>query len=138
MDERYWELAQRAADRAAEYGLSNIRPEWIYAQFAHETGNYTSELCRDYNNLGGLTQVESNDTPQPDGSCYYMQFESPERYADYFGAYLRYYISDGIDGAQTLDEYVRALKRGGYFGDTVENYLAGTYAVLREEFPGIE
>ena len=128
INERYWELAQQAAN------ISGLPAEWIYAQFAHETGNFTSVLCTQYNNLGGLTQTEPNDLPQPDGNCYYMQFNSPEDYADYFGRYLRLYREDGIYSAETIPEYAAALYRGGYFGDSVENYVAGMEAAYKEAF----
>lgn len=130
MNEYFYALAKRAAEIAGE----TIQPEWIYCQWAHETGNFTSDMCTEYHNLGGLTQTEPNDTPQPDGDYYYMQFDSFEDYAEYFGKYLRYYRENGIYEAQDLDGYVKALKDGGYFGDSLENYLAGTHAVYEECF----
>lgn len=137
MNNFFWKLAKRAADVANENG-GNIKPEWIYSQWAHETANFTSVLCGKYYNLGGLCQFEPNDTPQPDGDQYYMQFGSYEDYADYFGRYLRKYEEDGIFEAQNIDEYVAALKHGGYFGDSLENYLAGCKDFLRDEFNIVE
>lgn len=102
-----------------------IRPEWLYAQWAHETNDFSSYLCRRHFNLGGLTQLTPNDLPQPDGSCYYMDFDSYEDFAVYFGTYIRLYEEDGIAQATTLLEYCQALKNGGYFGDSVENYVRG-------------
>ena len=130
MNEYFYGLAKQTAAKAGP----PIRPEWIYCQWAHETGDFTSALCTGYHNLGGLTQAEANDTPQPDGSYYYKQFGSYEDYADYFGHYLTFYREDGIYDAQTLDDYVRALKHGGYFGDSLENYLAGCYQFYAAEF----
>ena len=83
-------------------------------------------------NLGGLCQVTPNDSPQPDGDQYYMYFETYEDYGRYFGHYLRYFSDSGVDRAATIDEYVAALKNspsGAYFGDSLENYLAGVHAV---------
>ena len=128
INERYWELAQQAAN------ISGLPAEWIYSQFVHETGNFTSVLCTQYNNLGGLTQAEPNDLPQPDGSLWYMHFDTPEAYADYFGRYLRLYREDGIYSAETIPEYAAALYRCGYFGDSVENYVAGMEAAYKEAF----
>lgn len=133
MNEYFYALAERATAAAAEYGL-NIDPRWIYAQWYHETGGFTSDMCVDYHNLGGLTQASPNDTPQPDGDYYYMQFESFEDYADYFGRYLRYYKDNGIAEAQSLDEYIVALKDGGYFGDSLDNYLSSTKSIFEETF----
>lgn len=128
INERYFVLAQQAA------AISGLPAEWIYSQFSHETGGFTSELCIDHNNLGGLTQEEPNDLPQPDGSLWYMHFDTPEAYADYFGRYLRLYEEDGIYSAETIPEYAAALYRGGYFGDSLENYVAGMEAAYKEAF----
>lgn len=133
MNEYFWQLAQRAAAVAAERGL-NVDPRWIYAQWVHETGNFSSELSDQYHNLGGLTQTEPNDTPQPDGANYYMQFDSYEDYADYFGKYLTFYQEDGIYDARTMEDYVTALKHGGYFGDSLENYLSDCQGIYDECF----
>ena len=128
INERYWELAQQAAN------ISGLPAEWIYAQLVHETAGFTSELCIDHNNLGGITQEEPNDLPQPDGELWYRHFNTPEDYADYFGRYLRLYREDGIYEAATIPEYAAALHRGEYFGDTVDNYAAGMLAAYKEAF----
>lgn len=130
VNEYFYNLAERAAALAGEL----IDPKWIYCQWFHETGGFASELSDTYYNLGGLTQVTPNDTPQPDGTCYYMQFTSYEDYAEYFGKYLRYYEENGIYNAGCLEDYVRALKDGGYFGDTLENYINGCMAVYEASF----
>lgn len=133
MNNYFYELAQRAAQVAAERGLT-VDSRWIYCQWAHETGDFSSELSDQYHNLGGLTQTETNDTPQPDGLNYYMQFASFEDYADYFGKYLTYYQENGIYDAQSLEHYVTYLKNGGYFGDSLENYLSDCQSIYAENF----
>lgn len=137
MNEYFYSLAQRATQVATDNGLSNIDARWIYSQWTHETEEYTSDMCVDYKNLGGLTQLTPNDTPQPDGAYWYMQFETYEDYADYFGKYLRGFIDGGIDQATTLEEYVTALKNspsGAYFGDSLENYLSNCERIYNENF----
>lgn len=135
-NEYFYALAKHSAVIANSFSESadNIQPEWIYCQWAHETGEFTSAMCVEYNNLGGLCQTQPNDTPQPDGNQFYMQFDSYEAYAEYFGRYLRYYAENGIYAAGTLEDYVRALKDGQYFGDDVENYLARTGEIYAECF----
>lgn len=133
MDNYFYGLAERAAAVAIERELT-VDPRWIYCQWAHETGNFSSDLSDQYHNLGGLTQSEPNDTPQPDGANYYMQFGSYEDYADYFGEYLTYYKENGIYEAQTLEDYVTCLKNGGYFGDSLENYLSDCQRIYSECF----
>ena len=100
----------------------------------HETNGFTSSLCVEYNNLGGVTQTSVNNTPQPDGQYYYMQFESVEEYAEYFGRYLRLYEENGIYEAFSIEDYAAALKDGGYFGDTLENYVAGMTRAYNDAF----
>ena len=134
MNAYFYELAKRSAEIAGE----PIKAEWIYSQWAHETGEFTSELCMQYHNLGGLCQTTPNDLPQPDGDLWYMEFDSFEAYAEYFGRYLRLYDENGIYNSQNLADYVVALKNGGYFGDSLENYLAGTHAVYAAEFGGTD
>ena len=119
----YYALAERSSK------IANIPADWIYKQWAHETGNFTSELCVDYNNFGGLTTTNPDDTElklkQPDGSLWYKTFDSPESYADYFGKYLTRYEEYGIYKATDIRGYAQALSDGGYFGDSVDNYVAG-------------
>ena len=121
---KYLDCAKIASD------ISGVDQEILFAQWSHETAGFTSELCVTYNNLGGLTQEKKNDLPQPDGRYYYMKFDSPEDYATYFGKYLGYYPGD----KSTIEKYATVLKEGGYFGDTLENYIAGMTAAYNEAF----
>ena len=124
--ESYWQAAQVSG------GISGIDPKILYAQFAHETANFTSELCLQYNNLAGVTQTQENDLPQPDGSFYYMKFDDLSAWARYFGKFIR--LFDGATEAQTIEEYATALKNEGYFGDTLENYIDGMTAAYNDAF----
>lgn len=115
------EIAQSVSDKLG----GRIATPLIYAQLMHETGGGTSELAQRHHNYAGVTQVEANDLPQPDGSNYYMNFDSDEEFASYFADYLSKYEENGIFNATNTGEYAKALKAGGYFGDTVENYTTG-------------
>ena len=150
LNERMMECARAASE------ICGVPAQWIYAQWAHESTNITpgdpdqgkpfcSDLARDQNNFGGLTQVEENDTPQPDGRFYYMKFASPEEYADYFGHYIKKYFPTAA-AAQTLADYAHALKHEtdpdtgeeyAYYGDSEENYLAGTLEAYKEAFDDV-
>ena len=134
--------------------ICGVPAEWIYSQWAHESTNVTpgdpdcgkpfrSALAREQFNFGGLTQVEENDTPQPDGRFYYMKFASPEEYARYFGRYIKKYFPLAA-ASKTMPEYTYNLKHQpdpddpekeyGYYGDSEENYLAGTMEAYKEAF----
>lgn len=139
MNDYFYGLSKVAVQAATEKGLTNIDHNWIYSQWVHESDNFTSELAVDNHNLGGVTQSEPNDTPQPDGGNYYINFASYEDYATYFGHYLHGFIDGGVDKATTLEEYITALKNspsGEYFGDSLENYLSDCQRIYNENFGG--
>lgn len=114
-------ISQRLKDVYGEY----LSPSLIYAQLSHETGGFTSELATKYHNYGGVTQTTPNGLDQPDGSNYYMNFDSDESFVDYMAGYLYKYKENGLFNAYDARSYANALKQGGYFGDDVENYVAG-------------
>ena len=124
--EKYW-VAALASSRA-NLELAKL----IYCQWAHETADFTSDLCLTYNNLAGVTQEKENELPQPDGSFYYMKFADVDAFATYFGRFIR--LFDGAAEATTITEYATALKDGGYFGDTLENYIDGMTAAYEQAF----
>ena len=117
----FYNLACESASIAGKH----IQPLWIYSQWRHETANFLSPLCLETYNLAGLCQKMPNDYPQPDGDLYYMCFSSYLECAQYFGRYLQLYEEDGIFDAYTLYDYCKALKKGGYYGDSLENYYKG-------------
>lgn len=136
MNDYFYNLATVASQIATEYDLQ-IDPRWIYCQWVHESSDFTSDLAVSNHNLGGLTQVSYNDTPQPDGDFYYINFPTYEDYARYFGNYLHYFIDGGLDTATTLEEYITALKNspsGAYFGDSLENYISNCERIYNETF----
>lgn len=112
-----------------EYG-ENLSPSLIHAHLAHETGNFSSELAMKHHNYGGLTQVAPNDLKQPDGDNYYMDFASDEDFANYMAGYYHKYKENGLFNANDARSFAEALKQGGYYGDTVENYTAGMESFL--------
>jgi len=135
VNDRMYECAKIASN------LSGVDARILYAQWSHESTDiredsptrgqpFMSELAQDNCNYGGVTQEEPNDSPQPDGQYYYMYFGSPEAYAIYFGRYLRYYPGP----KRTIEEYATVLKDGGYFGDTLENYISGVSRAYEEAF----
>lgn len=113
---KMYELAQMVG------GNINVPGDIIYAQWQHESADFTSALSA-YKNYAGVTQTEENDLPQPDGGNYYMKFGSDEEFADYMSWYYKQY--DGLEGSQSVEGFLTALKNGGYFGDSYDNYYQG-------------
>jgi hypothetical protein len=139
MNDYFMDIATQASDSAKDKGINNIDPKWLYSQFTHESNDFTSQLTVENHNIGGVTQSQPNDSPQPDGNCYYINFASFEDYAVYFGHYLHGFIDSGVDQATTLEEYITALKNspsGAYFGDSLENYITDCQRIYNENFGG--
>jgi len=132
-------LAKIAITSAEGKGITNLKWEYLYCQWIHETGGFTNWGATVANNFGGLKQFKDQpdwfdgDATSSEGDPYQV-FNSPEEYAEYFGRYLGYYIENGIDKATTLEEYVTALKDGQYFGATIEEYIDGCTIAWNECF----
>lgn len=112
---------------------TGIDANFIYAGWAHETNGFTSTVFKTLNNFGGLKQFRKQPkwtTPEmlvsSEGDPY-QAFESHKDYQMYFSYYITLYGENGIFEANTVEKYAQALKNGGYYGDTVENYINGMY-----------
>lgn len=128
----YMDLAEIAAQEFQNKTGRYLDPNLIWAQWYHETGGFTSELFRIGNNLGGFTTTEDmgDDWRQPDGDLWYKPFSSREEGARFAGAYLANYVENGIADATDPVSYAQALKNGGYYGASVEEYASGLTSAL--------
>lgn len=128
----YMDLAEIAAQVFQNKTGRYLDPNLIWAQWYHETGGFTSELFRTGNNLGGFTTTEDmgDDWRQPDGDLWYRPFSSREEGARFAGAYLANYVENGIADATDPVSYAQALKNGGYYGASVEEYASGLTSAL--------
>lgn len=128
----YMDLAEIAAQEFQNKTGRYLDPNLIWAQWYHETGGFTSELFRTGNNLGGFTTAEDmgDDWRQPDGDLWYRPFSSREEGARFAGAYLANYVENGIADATDPVSYAQALKNGGYYGASVEEYASGLTSAL--------
>ena len=128
----YMDLAEIAAQEFQNKTGRYLDPNLIWAQWYHETGGFTSELFRTGNNLGGFTTTEDmgDDWRQPDGDLWYRPFSSREEGARFAGAYLANYVENGIADATDPVSYAQALKNGGYYGASVEEYASGLTSAL--------
>ena len=128
----YMDLAEIAAQEFQNKTGRYLDPNLIWAQWYHETGGFTSELFRTGNNLGSFTTTEDmgDDWRQPDGDLWYKPFSSREEGARFAGAYLANYVENGIADATDPVSYAQALKNGGYYGASVEEYASGLTSAL--------
>lgn len=104
---------------------TGIPAEYVYRQWAHESANFESQLARENNNLGGLTQSEPNgeENKQPDGGNYYRKYNNLHEYAE---SYVRDFINkyDGKENVKSMEDFVNFLHNNGYFTADPQEYLA--------------
>lgn len=116
-----WELAKQVSAK------TGIKAELIYAQWWHESAGFTSRLARENYNFGGVTQEEPNgeENKQPDGNNYYMVFDSPQSWADYYSRYIMHPDFSEARKAENTEAFAWGLKSGDYYTDDVDNYNLG-------------
>lgn len=122
-DDRHQEAYTEAQWVADQLGVPvNV----IFSQWGHESADFSSKLSVENNNLAGLTQTEPNgeDNKQPDGTNYYKKYNSLHDFAVDYVNFIKSGYSDAV-GSQSIEQYVTALKNGGYFTDDLNNYISG-------------
>lgn len=87
----------------------------IWAQLAHESDGFNSQLAREDHNYGGITNS--------DGS--YRHFDSDEDFINFMADYYPKYKENGLYDARNADEWASALKDGGYFTADLGEYEGG-------------
>ncbi len=97
---------------------TGIPADFIFAQWAHETGGFSSRAATHLNNWGGIKNSSG---------IGYRNFSDPQAFAQFYGNLLmsKRYQGAGVGGAQSTDEFAAALKRGGYYEDSYSSYAAG-------------
>jgi hypothetical protein len=101
---------------------------YMVAQSQHETANYTSNLFKKNNNAFGYKRYA--------GSTYQLGTGQKSPEGDNYAAYAN--VSDSalevaawlgrrktqFLNVSSVDQYVSEIKKDGYFGDSLSNYLA--------------
>lgn len=116
-----------------EAGINQKMAQWITAQSAHETANFTSPIYRNNFNAFGMTYIgQSEALGEKNGYAYYNNYK--ESVQDYY----RLYKNDGFPIIGTLEAYVKYLKNEDYFEAPMLEYLRGMKYFLKLYFPGGE
>lgn len=116
-------------------GLPPVLSSLLVAQSAHETGNFTSNFFKNYNNAFGYSYVPNGKYQSGAGTvadngkpiaAYASIEDSTKEIIDWI--YRR--VKEGKFPADlftitTPDQYAQLLKGANYFGDTLQNYAAG-------------
>lgn len=116
-------------------GLPPVLASLVAAQAAHETGNFTSNIFRSFNNAFGYTYVPGSlyqvgagtlaDNNMP-VAAYNSIEDSTREIIDWI--YRR--IAEGkfpadLTTIKTPEQYAQLLKQSNYYTDTLSNYAAG-------------
>lgn len=122
-------------------GLPDPLASLFVAQAKHETGGFTSRFFRENNNAfgyayyaGSLYQTGAGDLAdnrQPIASYASIE-DSAKEIIDWLYRRLRQgrlmvkgAVINSLAEIKTPEDYAQALKGAGYYGDKLENYLAG-------------
>lgn len=112
----------------------------IAAQAAHESGGFSSHLFRIDNNTFGYKYTGSiwQDGPgllSPEGD-HYAHYSTIVNSTHELTAWIHRRLKEErfppLDQITTPAEYAAALKKDGYYGDTLANYTAGITERLSE------
>ena len=106
--------------------ISPVMVDILIAQARHETGNFTSSLFVNHNNLWGMQHPRTRHTTSTGplatadgGRKGYAHYESIEDSARDMVLYLK---ARRIPDYTTVAPYVKHLKRKGYFEDSLKKY----------------
>jgi hypothetical protein len=114
-------------------GFSKKFAQFITAQAAHETANFSSDIYKNNFNAFGMTyQGQKEALGEKDGYAYY------NNYSESVQDYRRLFKSYGFVSLGTVDSFVSLLKDRDYFRAPVAEYLAGMKHFLNLYFPGGE
>ena len=105
------------ADRIA--ALTGQKPELVYAQLAHETGNGANRGYQDLHNLSGIKNP---------GGHGYREFASDEAYDDFMAKLLKKDL--GTAPVANIEDYAARLKKGAYFEASQAEYVRGMTAAV--------
>lgn len=120
--DKMWALANWVAPK------TGIDAKLIFAQWYHESGGFSSQLARENYNFGGMTQNEPTGDPkdkQPDGGNYYKHFGNEEEWAEYYAYYCNKCNEPSLSGSTDVTDFATRLKKNGYFGASIDEYVNG-------------
>lgn len=104
-------------------GFNPDTAKYITAQAAHETGNFTSKIFKENNNLFGMKLPKQRKTTATGEKYGHATFNNIE---DAVKDFKLYYKTLGYMGIYpSLAAYVKALVKRGYFEASPEEYESG-------------
>lgn len=112
-------------------GFQEKFAQWITAQAAHETGNFTSYIYLNNLNAFGMKFMgQKTAQGEKNGYAYY------ENFAGSVADYRRLFKSYGFVSVGTVENYIKFLKSRKYFEASEQDYLTAVKYFLNLYFPG--
>jgi len=112
-------------------GFKDEYAQYITAQAAHETGNFTSDIYKyNFNPFGMKYVFQDPALGEKNGYAYYHDFSYAVK------DYRRLWKTYGIVLFAKVDDFVKLLKQKGYFTAPEKEYLRGVKHFLALYFPG--
>ena len=106
-----------------EIGFSLYMAQYITAQAAYETGNFTSDIFKENNNCFGMKLPAIRQTTAIGENRSHAVYNSIEDSVKDFKIY--YDIRQYLFNYSTIEAYVSALKEKNYFTGDIEQYRDG-------------
>lgn len=97
--------------------------KYIVSQSVHETGNFTSKIFKENNNLFGMKMPEIRETTAKGSKYGHAIFGSIEGSLDDYTMFWRARKMPAIFA--NIGAFVAVLKKKAYFEDSEQNYLKG-------------
>lgn len=114
-------------------GFSEKHAQWITAQSAHETANFSSYIYRiNFNAFGMKYMKQATALGEKNGYAYYND------YSESVQDYNRLWKSWVFVSSLNIESFVLFLKNKRYFEAPMTEYLAGMKHFLKLYFPGGE
>lgn len=115
-------IKDRIVNTLVENGVNPITATFVFAQAAHETGNFTSPLFFSNNNCFGMKPPKTYVVAIGE-QFGYANYKSIEDSAKAMAIYLQAHNLAG--GLSTLDQYVNNLHNQNYFEADLQEYVNG-------------
>lgn len=117
-------------------GFSVTQAMFCTAQAGHETGNFTSRIFKENNNCFGMKLALIRKTTATGEKYGHATFSSLKSCIDDF--FLYYNNFKYLKTYNSLEDYVAALKKRGYFEASESEYLNGCKYWVNEYFSNSE
>jgi len=129
-------------DTAIDDGMPQQLALFIVAQARHETGNYTSNFFKKYNNAFGYSYFpgsrwQSGAGTTADNGLPIAAYTSVDRSVHELTDWIKRRQNEGkfpadLNAILSPEYYSQLLKSSGYYGATLQTYTAGILAALQK------